>query len=68
MSISVSLLADQSFECGQNKTPMERALLLLENMTKEFSLPQHECENVCTSLKEMVSDLSLSVFFSCTHE
>ncbi|XP_013880470.1 telomeric repeat binding factor a [Austrofundulus limnaeus] len=45
---------DQSFECDQNKTPLESALLLLESMTKEFSLPQHDCENVGTSLKEMI--------------
>ncbi|XP_017274230.1 telomeric repeat binding factor a isoform X2 [Kryptolebias marmoratus] len=45
---------DQPSERGQRKTPLESALLLLEMMTRDFSLPQRECENVSTSLKEMI--------------
>ncbi|XP_039980258.1 telomeric repeat binding factor a [Xiphias gladius] len=45
---------DVSFESDQSITPLESALMLLENMNQEWSIPQQDFENVCTSVKEMI--------------
>ncbi|XP_035010978.1 telomeric repeat binding factor a isoform X1 [Hippoglossus stenolepis] len=35
-------------------SPLESALMLLQGMSKDCSIPQQEIENVCTSVKEMI--------------
>lgn len=47
---------------SQSVCPLESALMLLESMSQEFSIPQQDYKNVCTSIKEMVS-MFLIVFF-----
>lgn len=47
---------------SQSVCPLESALMLLESMSQEFSIPQQDYKNVCTSVKEMVS-MFLIVFF-----
>ncbi|XP_030578992.1 telomeric repeat-binding factor 2-like isoform X1 [Archocentrus centrarchus] len=39
---------------SQSVTPLESALILLENMIQKFSIPQQDYKNVCTSIKEMI--------------
>ncbi|XP_067449631.1 telomeric repeat binding factor a isoform X1 [Thunnus thynnus] len=49
---------DVSFESDESITPLESALMLLENMSQEYvpssNIPQQDFENVCTSTKEMI--------------
>ncbi|XP_071346254.1 telomeric repeat binding factor a [Trachinotus anak] len=45
---------DMSFESDQSITPLESALMLLENINQECSIPQQDFESVCTSVKEMI--------------
>uniref|UniRef100_A0A669EGE4 Telomere repeat-binding factor dimerisation domain-containing protein n=1 Tax=Oreochromis niloticus TaxID=8128 RepID=A0A669EGE4_ORENI len=52
-----------SFEMDVPSTPLESALMLLEKISQEFSIPQQEYEKVSTSLKDMVSiSLELNSF------
>nr|XP_046239253.1 telomeric repeat binding factor a [Scatophagus argus] len=44
---------DVSFESDQI-SPLESAMILLEHINQEFSIPQQDFENVCTALKEMI--------------
>jgi len=55
VTIALSLPADLLFESDQSISPLESALVLLENMNEEFRIPQQDFESACTSLKEMVS-------------
>ncbi|XP_019215352.1 telomeric repeat-binding factor 2 isoform X3 [Oreochromis niloticus] len=50
------LAADTS---SQSVCPLESALMLLESMSQEFSIPQQDYKNVCTSIKEMIIMLSI---------
>ncbi|XP_031586781.2 telomeric repeat-binding factor 2 isoform X2 [Oreochromis aureus] len=43
-----------SFEMDVPSTPLESALMLLEKISQEFSIPQQEYEKVSTSLKDMI--------------
>ncbi|KAM7406328.1 hypothetical protein PAMP_000712 [Pampus punctatissimus] len=45
---------DVSFDSDESVSPLESALMLLENMNQEYNLPQQDFENVCTSVKEMI--------------
>ncbi|XP_068586213.1 telomeric repeat binding factor a isoform X2 [Cebidichthys violaceus] len=47
---------DLLFESDESLTPLESALMVLENITQEYStsLPQQDFERVSTSLKEMM--------------
>ncbi|XP_041799257.1 telomeric repeat binding factor a [Chelmon rostratus] len=45
---------DVSFQSDQPISPLESALILLEHINQELSIPQQEFESVCTSLKEMI--------------
>ncbi|XP_072236413.1 telomeric repeat binding factor a [Leuresthes tenuis] len=45
---------DLLFESDQSLSPLESALVLLENMNEEFRIPQQDFESACTSLKEMI--------------
>lgn len=55
LSIALPLPTGTSFEPDRSISPLESALMLLENMNQEYSIPQQDFDNVCTSLKEMVS-------------
>ncbi|XP_039866563.1 telomeric repeat-binding factor 2-like isoform X1 [Simochromis diagramma] len=44
---------------SQSVCPLESALMLLESMSQEFSIPQQDFKNVCTSIKEMIIMLSI---------
>lgn len=47
---------DLSFESDQSVTPLEAALMVLENMSEECNMPvpHQDFENVCASLKEVM--------------
>ncbi|KAM4592971.1 telomeric repeat binding factor a isoform 2-T2 [Odontesthes bonariensis] len=45
---------DLLFESDQSISPLESALVLLENMNEEFRISQQDFENAYTSLKEMI--------------
>ncbi|XP_034413245.1 telomeric repeat binding factor a [Cyclopterus lumpus] len=47
---------DLSFEPDESLTPLESALMVLENIMQEcsMSMPQQDFEKVCTSLKETI--------------
>lgn len=63
MNIGLSLPTGVSFEMDVPSTPLESALMLLEKISQEFSIPQQEYEKVSSSLKDMVSiSLELNSF------
>ncbi|XP_076577831.1 telomeric repeat binding factor a [Chaetodon auriga] len=45
---------DVSFQSDQPVSPLESALILLEHINQELSIPEQDFESVCTSLKEMI--------------
>ncbi|XP_078107836.1 telomeric repeat binding factor a isoform X2 [Sander vitreus] len=45
---------DVSFEADHSVTPLESALSVLEDMSKECSIPQQDFEKVCISIKDMM--------------
>ncbi|XP_070817364.1 telomeric repeat binding factor a [Chaetodon trifascialis] len=45
---------DVSFQSDQSVSPLESALMLLEHISQELSIPEQDFESVCTSLKEMI--------------
>ncbi|XP_074468298.1 telomeric repeat binding factor a isoform X1 [Sebastes fasciatus] len=47
---------DMSFDSDKSRSPLESALMVLENMSQACSmpLPQQDFENVCASLKDMM--------------
>uniref|UniRef100_A0A3P9BTM2 Telomeric repeat-binding factor 2 n=1 Tax=Maylandia zebra TaxID=106582 RepID=A0A3P9BTM2_9CICH len=54
---------DKPDTSSQSVCPLESALMLLESMSQEFSIPQQDYKNVCTSIKEMVSMFLIEVLF-----
>ncbi|XP_029354433.1 telomeric repeat binding factor a [Echeneis naucrates] len=45
---------DLSFDYDPSITPLESALLLLQEINQECNIPQQDFENICTSVKEMM--------------
>ncbi|KAF1393038.1 hypothetical protein PFLUV_G00034250 [Perca fluviatilis] len=45
---------DLYFEADQSVTPLESALRVLKDISREFSIPQQDLENVCASIKDMM--------------
>ncbi|XP_042364993.1 telomeric repeat binding factor a isoform X2 [Plectropomus leopardus] len=45
---------DMLFEADQSITPLESALMMLENMSQQCSVPEQDLEKACASLKEMM--------------
>ncbi|XP_034044186.1 telomeric repeat binding factor a [Thalassophryne amazonica] len=45
---------DVSFEHDESIPPLESALMLLENISQENNIPQHDVESAHTSIKEML--------------
>ncbi|XP_062276857.1 telomeric repeat binding factor a [Scomber scombrus] len=45
---------DLTFDSDDSVSPLESALMLLENISEEYNIPQQDFESVSTSLKEMI--------------
>lgn len=45
---------ESSFESDHSVSPLESALVVLESINQQCSIPQQDFKNVCTSLKEMM--------------